>query len=91
MGNASNLRKNTTWSTILDEMEKMGQVGFGFPIACARHPDRAEIISEPGQLPSVAPLGRGGDRVTIIVLTSLQVAVYFHADSNFLVDISAHY
>ncbi|KAF9780977.1 hypothetical protein BJ322DRAFT_1011491 [Thelephora terrestris] len=57
MGNASNLQKNSTWSTILDEMERKEQIGFGFPVACARHPDRAEIISEPGQLPSVAPLG----------------------------------
>ena len=57
MGNASNLRKNPTWRTILDEMEKQGQIGFGFPIVCARHPDQVKIISEPGQLPKVAPLG----------------------------------
>ena len=57
LGNASNLRKNNTWTTILDEMEKEGQIGFGFPIVCARHPEQVKTISEPGQLPKVAPLG----------------------------------
>jgi hypothetical protein len=57
MGNASNLRKNPTWSTIIDEMEKRGQIGPGFPIACGRHPDQVKMISAPGQLPKVAPLG----------------------------------
>ncbi|KAF9649047.1 hypothetical protein BDM02DRAFT_3095370 [Thelephora ganbajun] len=57
MGNASNLRKNPTWSTILDEMEKEGQIGFGFPIICARHPEQVKIVSGPGQLPKIAPLG----------------------------------
>ncbi|KAF8997694.1 hypothetical protein BDQ17DRAFT_1428824 [Cyathus striatus] len=32
LGNASNLRKNKTWSTILDEMELGGQIGTGIPI-----------------------------------------------------------
>ena len=57
MGNASNLRTNPTWCTILDEMEKMGQVGFGFPAICPRHPEQVKFITEPGQLPMVAPLG----------------------------------
>jgi hypothetical protein len=68
MGNASNLRKNPTWSTILDEMERGEQICFGFPIVCARHPDQVKIISEPGQLPKVAPLGMGD---SWIVSTSL--------------------
>ena len=59
MGNASNLRKNPTWSLILDEMEKEGQIGFGFPIVCPRHPGKAKIVSEPKQLPKIAPLGTG--------------------------------
>jgi hypothetical protein len=59
MGNASNLRKNPTWSTILDEMEKEGQIGYGFPIVCPRHPEQVKIVSEPGQLPKIAPLGMG--------------------------------
>lgn len=57
MGNASNLRKNPTWNKILDEMEKMGQVGYGFPAICPRHPEQVKFITEPGQLPVVAPLG----------------------------------
>ena len=57
MGNASNLRKNPTWSTILDEMEKEGQINSGFPIVCSRHPGQVKIVSEPGQLPMIAPLG----------------------------------
>jgi hypothetical protein len=57
MGNALNLRQNPTWSTILDEMEKKDQIGFGFPIVCARHPEQVKLISQPGQLAKVAPLG----------------------------------
>ncbi|OSD04967.1 hypothetical protein PYCCODRAFT_1475560 [Trametes coccinea BRFM310] len=57
MGNAANLRANTTWSTILDEMESRDQIASGFPIACPRHPAQANIISNPGELPLVSPAG----------------------------------
>ncbi|KAI0765957.1 hypothetical protein BD413DRAFT_606098 [Trametes elegans] len=57
LGNASNLRKNPTWSVILDEMEAAGQVGSGFPIACPRHPEQVSVITEPGELSRVAPAG----------------------------------
>ncbi|TFY64195.1 hypothetical protein EVJ58_g2786 [Rhodofomes roseus] len=40
MGNAANLRKNETWSTILNEMEARDQVVHGVPIVCPRHPDQ---------------------------------------------------
>jgi len=63
MGNASNLRKNPTWSTILDEMEMEGQIGFGFPVVCARHPEQVKNISEPGQLPKIAPMGIGNNYI----------------------------
>jgi hypothetical protein len=89
MGNASNLRKNPTWSTILDEMEKEGQIGFGFPIVCARHPEQVKIISEPGQLPKVAPLGMTKNYATGTLLTSRQVVVYFRASSSSPADIFA--
>lgn len=69
MGNASNLRKNPTWCTILDEMEKHGQIGFGFPIICSRHPDQVKIISEPGQLPKVAPMGMRANYTADALLT----------------------
>ena len=75
MGNASNLRKNPTWSTILDEMEKEGQIGFGFPIVCERHPDQVKLVSEPGQLPKIAPLGMDKRYIINFSLTLRQVAV----------------
>ena len=75
MGNASNLRRNPTWCTILDEMEKEGQIGFGFPIVCARHPGQIKSISEPGQLPKIAPLGTSRIYAIGVLLTLRQVAV----------------
>ncbi|KAF8263570.1 hypothetical protein EI94DRAFT_1772886 [Lactarius quietus] len=57
LGNASNLRKNETWRTVLDEMEKEDQLGYGFPIICPRHPNARQIISMPGQIPLHAPEG----------------------------------
>jgi hypothetical protein len=90
MGNASNLRRNPTWCTILDEMEREGQIGFGFPIICLRHPDQVKLISEPGQLNKVAPLGTSKEYTANVLLTPPQVAAHFHAGSNSLVDISAH-
>ena len=71
MGNASNLRKNPTWHTILDEMEKMGQVGFGFPAICPRHPEQVKFITGPGQLPAIAPLGMYRSFVIGTLLTPL--------------------
>ena len=89
MGNASNLRRNPTWSTILDEMEKEGQIDFGFPIVCARHPEQVKLVSEPGLLPKIAPLGMGKKCAIDTSLTLRQVAAYFHANSSFPVDIIA--
>jgi hypothetical protein len=58
MGNASNLRQNPTWATILDEMEDREQIDAnGFQIRCSRHPDEMKTISKPGQLAIVAPEG----------------------------------
>lgn len=74
MGNASNLRKNTTWCTILDEMEKQGQIGFGLPIVCPRHPDQVKLVSEPGQLSKIAPLGMDLDCAIYTSLKLEQVA-----------------
>ena len=74
MGNASNLRKNPTWSTIIDEMEKHGQIGFGFPIICKRHPEQVKLVSGPGQLPKIAPLGMDWSPAISALLTPRQVA-----------------
>ncbi|KAJ3852101.1 hypothetical protein EV368DRAFT_65176, partial [Lentinula lateritia] len=57
MGNASNLRQNETWRTIIDGMEQAGQIGFGFPIVCPRHPEQQNIITEPEQLRRRSPEG----------------------------------
>lgn len=57
LGNASNLRKNKTWSTVLDEMEVRGQIGPGIPIVCPRHPDQTQVVSNPGELDRFAPGG----------------------------------
>lgn len=72
-------------------MEKHGQIGFGFPIVCARHPDQVKIISEPGQLPKVAPLGTSGDYTTDAYLhprrwlrTSMRVQAFLWTYMPFL-------
>ncbi|KAK0443129.1 uncharacterized protein EV420DRAFT_1067387 [Desarmillaria tabescens] len=57
LGNASNLRQNPTWKTIIDEMEQRDQIGFGFPVICPRHPEQRNTITAPGQLSVVAPEG----------------------------------
>lgn len=57
MGNASNLRKNATWSTILDDLEEQELIGQGLPIICARHPEQVNLISKPGELRRYAPEG----------------------------------
>ncbi|KAK0199718.1 hypothetical protein DFS33DRAFT_1398406 [Desarmillaria ectypa] len=57
LGNASNLRQNMTWKTIIDEMEQRDQIGFGFPVICPRHPEQRNMITAPGQLSVVAPEG----------------------------------
>jgi len=58
LGNASNLRQNPTWRTIIDEMETKEQIGFGLPISCPRHPDQKAVITEPGELSQKAPEGK---------------------------------
>lgn len=57
LGNAANLRKNETWSTIINEMEARDQIGQGLPIVCPRHPDQKQIITKPGELTHLAPGG----------------------------------
>ena len=57
LGNASNLRKNKTWSTVLDGMEANGQIGPTLPIVCPRHPNEVQAVSKPGELGRFAPGG----------------------------------
>ena len=56
-------------------MEKEGQIGSGFPIVCSRHPDQVKIVSEPGQLPIIAPLGTVKHNTIKALLTLQQVVV----------------
>ncbi|KAH9478522.1 NFX1-type zinc finger-containing protein 1 [Psilocybe cubensis] len=67
MGNASNLRKNTTWSTILDDLEDQGLIGQGFPIICARHPDQVNLISKPGDLACIATSHAGRPHALVAI------------------------
>ncbi|EED83477.1 predicted protein [Postia placenta Mad-698-R] len=57
LGNAANLRKNETWSTILNEMDAREQIGHGFPISCPRHPEQTQVITRPGEIPRLSPAG----------------------------------
>lgn len=57
LGNASNLRRNETWSTIVDDLEARDQIGPALPIVCPRHPNEVRLISEPGELDRHAPYG----------------------------------
>ncbi|OSX56367.1 hypothetical protein POSPLADRAFT_1050853 [Postia placenta MAD-698-R-SB12] len=57
LGNAANLRKNETWSKIIDEMDAREQIGLGFPIVCPRHPEQTQMVSKPGELSRFAPGG----------------------------------
>ncbi|KAF9534563.1 hypothetical protein CPB83DRAFT_755097 [Crepidotus variabilis] len=57
LGNSSNLRRNATWSILLDEMEKKGQIGPELPIVCPRHPNEVRYIKGPDEIPRCAPEG----------------------------------
>ncbi|KAK7005664.1 hypothetical protein R3P38DRAFT_3038842 [Favolaschia claudopus] len=58
LGNASQLAsRSKMWREVLEQLEDAGCVGTGFPVACHRHPDHVEWISEPGKLPLFAPDG----------------------------------
>lgn len=58
LGNALNLAsRSDMWRSIIDELEQNDAIGNAFPIACQRHPDTVEYVSEPGKLPRLAPDG----------------------------------
>lgn len=56
-GNAANLRKNETWSTILDDMETRDQISDSLTLVCPRHPDQKNTISKPGDIGRYSPGG----------------------------------
>ena len=45
------------WGKIIEELEEKGLVGSALPIVCHRHSDVTKYVSEPGQLPQIAPDG----------------------------------
>lgn len=45
------------WRSIVEELEANGNIGPALPISCYRHQDKKEYVSEPGQLPQIAPDG----------------------------------
>ena len=57
LGNAANLRQNSTWNQVLSEMESRDQVGNALAVVCARHQGLVRHIDGPNQLPSFAPEG----------------------------------
>ena len=57
-GHAQNLSsRSPMWRKIVEELEEKGLIGPALPIACYRHSDVVKYVSEPGQLPQMAPDG----------------------------------
>ena len=57
-GHAQNLSSRSgMWGKIIEELEEKGLVGSALPIVCHHHSDVAKYVSEPGQLPQIAPDG----------------------------------
>jgi hypothetical protein len=46
------------WREVIEELQREDAIGDAFPIACHRHQDTVEYVSEPGKLPRVAPDGK---------------------------------
>ena len=60
------------WGKIIEELEEKGLVGSALPIVCHRHPDATKYVSEPGQLPQIAPDGSFCRKaLPVIILTSV--------------------
>ena len=72
-GHAQNLSaRSDMWGKIIEELEEKGLVGPALPIVCNRHSDAVKYVSEPGQLPQIAPDGSFyREAFPIIILTSV--------------------
>ncbi|KAH8107252.1 P-loop containing nucleoside triphosphate hydrolase protein [Cristinia sonorae] len=58
LGNGPDLTsRSKMWRSVLNDLEKDGCVGGGFPVVCAQHKDDVQYVSKPGQLPRIAPDG----------------------------------
>ncbi|KAI6157793.1 hypothetical protein BKA82DRAFT_4061548 [Pisolithus tinctorius] len=57
-GNADNLSsRSEMWKSIIEELQANDSLGRTLPIACFRHPTKVHHVSQPGQLPQIAPDG----------------------------------
>ena len=72
-GHAQNLSSRSgMWGKVIEELEEKGLVGSALPIICHRHSDVAKYVSEPGQLPEIAPDGWFCLKaLPVIILTSV--------------------
>lgn len=72
-GHAQNLSSRSgMWGKIIEELEGKGLVGSALPIVCHRHSDVAKYVSEPGQLPQIAPDGSFCRKaLPVMILTSV--------------------
>ncbi|KAK3823144.1 MAG: P-loop containing nucleoside triphosphate hydrolase protein, partial [Benniella sp.] len=63
IGNASLMEKegNGIWPEVIDKLRQSNRVGDGYPVACMKHPEAANIVTTPEMLREVAPDG-GCDR-----------------------------
>lgn len=57
LGNAANLKRNPTWSTIIDNMEENELIGQALSVVCARHPSEIRMVTKPKDLQRYAPEG----------------------------------
>ncbi|KAI6119903.1 hypothetical protein EDD16DRAFT_1579433 [Pisolithus croceorrhizus] len=57
-GNADNLSSQSEmWRSIVEELQANDSLGTALPVACFRHPTKLHHVSQPGQLPQIAPDG----------------------------------
>ncbi|KAF9227364.1 hypothetical protein BS17DRAFT_747823 [Gyrodon lividus] len=57
-GNAENLSsRSKMWRSIIEELQTNDAIGPALPVACHRHPEKIQYISQPGQLTRIAPDG----------------------------------
>ncbi|KIL62527.1 hypothetical protein M378DRAFT_128690 [Amanita muscaria Koide BX008] len=58
LGNAPQLAsRSSMWANVIEELQRKGNIGDALPAACFRHPNKVNLISEPGQLSLFAPDG----------------------------------
>lgn len=46
------------WRSIVEDLTERGCLGPALSIACGRHTDKVNAISNPGELPRISPDGK---------------------------------